>query len=61
MLNHVKAQAVLLVAVFVVTAPAYASAPQRPLPFGDGALIALGSACVVAVVWLVRNKVQNKK
>lgn len=54
MLKHVKRQAPLLVIASIVASPAFAS--NVPLSFGDGSLVALGTACVVGLVWLVRSK-----
>ena len=44
-----------LVASGVASASVAADAVS-PLPFEDGSLLALGTSCVVGLVWLLRNK-----
>ncbi len=58
MLKHIKHQALFLGFSAITAAQAFAQAQDgvRPLPFGDGSVIAVAVACGVGLVWLARRK-----
>ncbi|MYM64846.1 hypothetical protein [Pseudomaricurvus sp. HS19] len=58
MMKRIQSQVSTLavLSLFAVQSFAGSTLPPRSLPFGDGALFAVGAACVVGVVWLLRSK-----
>lgn len=58
MRNQLKRQVPVLVMLSTVATQSFAGIVDafQPLPFGDGSLVALGAACAVGLVWLVRSK-----
>lgn len=59
MRKQLKQQLPLLVMLSTIAVPSFAIEVVdgvQLLPFGDGSLVALGTACAVGIVWLVRSK-----